>query len=145
LDLEAEEIMNQTKTRMASNIRTMMTRWNSELTKASNDSTVLCHHNSSAGITYLTTRYRTTSANIPIKIQIHELLSDELFPKLKETSHFCIHTELFNRFSALGHGDFPISMPAEKKQLDVFPVKGRAGFTTSIDPLMGTEIFRREI
>ena len=108
--------MNQIKTNKTTSIRPTTTRWNSDPIKESKNTTVLCHHNSRAGIIYEKTRYSTTTIAMITTIQSNAPLSDELFPKLIETSRFHIHAELFNRFPAEGHGDFPISVPVDRNQ-----------------------------
>ena len=101
---------------MANRIIPMITKCNNDPIKRSKDTTVLCHHSSKAGMTYSITKYAATTTNIKSRRYAHEPPFEELLLELKETSQSNIHMHGYNCFPAKGYGDFPISVPAERKQ-----------------------------
>jgi hypothetical protein len=103
-------------------INTRAAKWKNEPMNASNDTTVLCHHNSISGITNAYTRYPTISMPNSAITKISPPLSDLLL-WLKETPRFYICPELFNCFPAKAHRDSPASMAAEWRQSDTLREK----------------------
>lgn len=101
---------------MKNRVKPMITKCNNDPIKRSKDTTVLCHHNSKAGITYSITKYATTTNNIMTRRYANKPPFDELLLELKETSQSNIHMNGYNCFPDKGYRDFPISVPAERKQ-----------------------------
>ncbi len=97
-------------------IKAIITKWNNDITKISNDTNVLCHQYSIVGKTYVGKMYKAAIIKIiRITTSISDPLPDELLLELNETPVPFISSPVYNCFPVQGYGDSQISVPTERK------------------------------